>query len=226
MAAVAPVIDAAHVNVHAAARGAVLDLAGRTGLTPGLLDDLRYVLPLRPVTPAALAAVHRYGDVTEIVETHLREGALVRDADGTLRPTPKGLAFIDALYALHAEAAGRVWAGHDVTGLAASVGAVLDRAVRVPGGALEVMAPPYEPVAAPAGLLLFNRLAALRHHRADAHAESWRAADLAAAGIIGLKDPSRRAAIEADTNRRAAEPYRAMADGDRQALYDGLLRLV
>lgn len=225
-AAIAPVIDAAHVDVHAAARRAVLDLTERSGLTSGLLNDLRFVLPLRPVTTAALAAVHRYGDVTESVGVHLREGTLERDAGGALRLTSTGRAFVDALYAAHAEAAGRVWAGHDVAALAVSVGGVLDRAVRVPGGALEVMAPPYEPDAAPAGLLLFNRLAALRYHRADAHAESWRAAGLTADGIVALKDGPVRAAIEAETNRRAADPYRAMTDDDRQALYDGLLSLI
>ncbi|MEV4390862.1 hypothetical protein [Nonomuraea sp. NPDC049607] len=225
-AAIAPVIDAAHVNVHAAAGRALLDLVERSGLTAGLLNDLRFVLPLRPVTTAALAAVHRYGDVTEGVDVHVREGALERDADGSLRLTAQGRAFVDGLYAAHAEAAGRVWAGHDVTALAASAGGVLDRAVRVPGGALEVMAPPYEPDGAPAGLLLFNRLAALRYHRADAHAESWRAAGLTAAGIVALRDGPLRDTIEADTNRRAAAPYEAMTAADRQALYDGLLGLV
>ncbi|NUO96813.1 MAG: hypothetical protein HOW59_02670 [Nonomuraea sp.] len=223
-AAIAPVVDAAHVNVHAAAHRAVLDLAARSDVTPGLLDDLRFTLPLRPLTRASLATVYRYADVTEAVDLHLREGTLAQHPDGTLRLTPKGRAFVDGLHTLHAEAAGRVWG--DVSALAALVAGVLDRADRVPGGALELMAPPYEPDGAPAGLLLFNRLAALRYHRADAHAESWRAAGLTATAIVTLKDGPLRARVEADTNRRAAQPYAALTDDDRQTLYDGLLDLV
>jgi hypothetical protein len=228
-AAITPVIDAAHVNVHASARRAGIELAATAGVTGGYLVDLRFTLPLRPLTRASLAAVYRYGDAAgheEGLRDHLREGTLEEDADGTLRLTAKGTEFIHSLYDLHAATTGRVWAGHDVRGLAALVGGVLDRAVRVPGGALEVMAPPYEPEGAPAGLLLFNRLAALRYHRADAHAEAWRSAGLTAAEIVTLREGPLRVRVEEDTNLRAAEPYRALRQNERETLYDGLLGLV
>lgn len=228
-AAIAPVIDAAHVNVHASAHRAVTELAARSGVTPGLLHDLRFTLPLRPLTRASLAVVHRYGaaaDRERAVQDHLREGTLAEDADGTLTLTPKGLDHVHGLYALHAAAADRAWAGRDADGLAELVGTVLDLAERLPGGALEFVAPPYEPEGAPPGLLLFNRLAALRYHRADAHAAAWQEAGLTAEEIVALTDGPVRARVEAATNDLAAQPYRRLAERDRERLYDGLLTLI
>ncbi|NBF00355.1 hypothetical protein GUY59_45530, partial [Nonomuraea sp. K271] len=46
-ATIAPVIDAAHVSLHAEALRSVSDLAESSNLTPGLLVDLRFALPLR-----------------------------------------------------------------------------------------------------------------------------------------------------------------------------------
>jgi hypothetical protein len=41
-----------------------------------------------------------------------------------------------------------------------------------------MFAPPYERPVDPHGVLLFNRLAALRYHRSDAHAAAWAARGL------------------------------------------------
>lgn len=226
-AAIAPVINAAQVNVHAAARRAVTEHAEASGVTPGYLSDLRFMLPLRPVTRAQLGMIYRYRDAAEReggVQEHLREGTLIDD--GLLRVSGKGLAFVRRLYEVHAAAAERVWAGADVPDLAELAARVLGRAERVPGGALEVVAPPYEPEWATPGLLLFNRLAVLRYHRADAHAAAWQAAGLSAAEIVGLKDGPLRAGIEADTNRRAGAAYAVLSEKERDTLYDGLLELV
>ncbi|SEG78058.1 hypothetical protein SAMN05444920_104561 [Nonomuraea solani] len=220
-AAIAPVINAAHVNVHAAAARAVAELAETSGVTLGLLVDLRFAFPL---TRAALSIIYRYGEPPGLQE-HLREGTLTED-DGTLRLTGKGLEFVHRLYDLHAAAIERVWAGGDLPGLAALTGRVLDAAERVPGGALELVAPPYEPEGATPGLLLFNRLAVLRYHRADAHAVAWQAEGLSAAEIVGLTDKPLRARIEAETDRRAAAPYRVLTAGERETLYDGLMKLI
>ncbi|MFC7103272.1 hypothetical protein ACFQQB_24250 [Nonomuraea rubra] len=127
---------------------------------------------------------------------------------------------------MHAATAERVWAAHDLPGLAGLVDRVLQAAERLPGGALELVAPPYEPEGAPPGLLLFNRLAVVRYHRADAHAAAWRAAGLSAAGIVGLPDGPLRTGIEAETNLRASAPYGALTAGERETLYDELLKLV
>ncbi|TDC02882.1 hypothetical protein E1267_28310 [Nonomuraea longispora] len=205
-ATIAPVIDAAHVSLHAEALRSVGDLAESSNLTPGLLVDLRFAL--------------------RELDDHLREGSMTEDPGGLLRPTDAGLAFIHRLYDLHAAAAGRVWAGHDLAALEHLAGRVLDGAEREPGGALEVVAPPYEPEGTSPGVLLFNRIAALRHHRADAHAAAWQAERLTAPEIVALADGPLRARIEAGTNVRAAQPYRILSEDERDILYGGLLKLV
>ncbi|MGP3960813.1 hypothetical protein ACTWPT_32865 [Nonomuraea sp. 3N208] len=222
-AAIAPIIDAAHVNVHASALKAVTRLAETSGVTPGLLSDLRFALPLRPVTRAQLADVYRYREAG--VQEHLREGTLGEN-DGVLRLTAHGLEFIHRLYELHAAATERVWDGHDLPGLAGLAGRVLDEAGRAPGSALKAVVPPYEPEWATQGVVLFNRLAVLRYHRADAHAAAWQAAGLSAAEIVGLRDGPLRAGIESDTNLRAGAPYGVLSADERDTLYEGLLKLV
>ncbi|MEV0388764.1 hypothetical protein [Nonomuraea sp. NPDC050643] len=226
-AAIAPIISVVHVNVHAAASRAVTELSETSGVTPGFLSDLRFMLPLRPLTRAALAVIYRYrnGDAPGL-RRHLNEGTLAEYDDGTLRLTDKGLKFVHRLYDLHAAAAGRIWAGGDLPGLATLTGRVLDAAERVPGGALELVTPAYEPEGAEPRLLLFNRLAALRYHRADAHALAWQAEGLSAAEIVSLTDGPLRARIEAETDLRAAAPYGVLSAGERDTLYDGLLKLV
>ncbi|MCK2214349.1 hypothetical protein MF672_011180 [Actinomadura sp. ATCC 31491] len=228
-AAIAPVINAAHVNVLAAAHRAATELAETSGVTPGLLSDLRFALPLRPLPRSGLAAIRRYHDEAARaadVLAHLREGTLTDDGDGLLRLTDRGLAYVHRLYDVHAAAAARAWAAHDPAPLAGLAARVLAHAERVPGGALELVAPPYEPAGTPPGVLLLNRLAALRYHRADAHAAAWRAAGLSAAEIVGLRDGPLRAGVELETNERAGAPYGALSAGERETLYDGLLKLV
>ncbi|MDP4504061.1 hypothetical protein [Nonomuraea turcica] len=225
-AAIAPIIDAAHVNVHASALKAVTELAATSGVTPGLLSDLRFVFPLRPVTRGQLGSIYRYGGAD--VQEQVRTGTLVEN-DGILRLTAEGLEFIHRLYELHGAAAERVWGGHDLPGLAGLVGRVLDQAGRLPGGgsgALAAVAPPYEPEWAAPGVLLFNRLAVLRYHRADAHAAAWQAAGLSAAEIVELRNGPLRAGIETDTNLRAGAAYEVLSAEERDTLYDGLLKLV
>ncbi|MFD1546901.1 hypothetical protein [Nonomuraea guangzhouensis] len=227
---IGPVIAAVHVNVHASARKEV------AGLLPGFLIDLRFTLPVRPLTRRALATIYRYGDAAELdaeIRDHLERGTLEEDGDGALRPTAKALAFIDGLYAVHAATTERIWAGRDLQTLADLAGRVLDAAGASstdsggePGGAFAAMAPPYEPVGTPAGVLLFNRLAALRYHRADAHAAAWRAAGLTAAEIVALGPGPLRDRIERETNQRAAAPYGALTEHERALFHDGLLALV
>ncbi|HUR08917.1 MAG TPA: hypothetical protein VM347_40700 [Nonomuraea sp.] len=246
-ATIGPVIDAVHVNVHASARKEA------AGLLPGFLTDLRFTLPVRPLTRRSLATVYRYGDAAELdaeIREHLDQGTLEEAGDGALRPTAKALAFIDWLYAMHAATTERIWAGHDLQTLADLAGRVVDAAGAdsgaepggdhgaepggdpsgdpggEPGGAFAVMAPPYEPVGTPAGVLLFNRLAALRYHRADGHAAAWRAAGLTVAEIVALGPGPLRDRIERETNQRAATPYGAITEHERALFHGGLLALV
>jgi hypothetical protein len=216
-AAIAPVVDAVHIDVHAESRKSFVP----PGFAVGLLIDQRFTLPLRPLSRAALAVVYRYGgpDVT----VHLEEGTLVEHPDGRLEATPKALDFIHAVYDNHRKATRRLWP--DVKHLAELVGRVLDQALQDPGPALRVMAPPYEPFD-DAGVLLFNRIAALRYHRADSHAAAWEAEGLTAEQMVALEPGELRDRIERGTNERAAVPYSALTEGERAALLDGLLAMV
>ncbi|MFI6484609.1 hypothetical protein ACIBH1_42280 [Nonomuraea sp. NPDC050663] len=216
-AAIAPVIDAVHVDVHVESRKTFVP----PPFTPGLLIDQRYTLPIRPLTRPALAVVYRYGgpDLT----VHLDEGTLVEHPDGRLEASKEALDFIDTLYGFHSAATRRMWP--DVKHLAGLAGRVLDQALSDPGPALAVMAPPYEPIDE-AGVLLFNRLAALRYHRADSHAAAWQAEGLTAAEMAGLEPGEQRDRIERVTNERAALPYETLTESERAVLLDGLLALV
>lgn len=228
-ATMAPVVNAVHVNVHAAARRQRDDHAEACGLTPGLLIDLRYVLPARPLTRRDLSVVYRYGTAAELdaeIAAQLRQGTLAEDADGLLRLTDAGRSYLRGLYEVHAAATRRLWDAYDVPAVAALLGEVLARAAAEPGGAFAVMAPPYEPEGTPPGLLLFNRVAALRYHRADAHAAAWHAAGLTADTVVELGCGPLRDRIEEDTNRRAAQPYAALTGHERETLFEGLLALI
>ncbi|NUW44492.1 hypothetical protein [Nonomuraea rhodomycinica] len=228
-ATIAPVINAVHVNVHASARQERDDHAEACGLTPGFLGDLRYALPARPVTRDDLSVVYRYGSAADLdaeIGDHLRQGTLAEDGDGVLRLTAAGLSYVHGLYEVHAKAVARLWAAYDVPALAALLGEVLEGAVAEPGGAFAVMAPPYEPEGTPPGVLLFNRVAALRYHRADAHAAAWREAGLTADTVVELGCGPLRDRIEEDTNRRAAQPYATLTGGERETLFEGLLALI
>jgi hypothetical protein len=267
-AAIAPVINAVHVSVHAAARAVGRELPGTPDPSPGFLNDLRFTLPLRPLTRAALAAIYRYGTAAEresAVQDHLERGILTETPDGLLHATDRGLATIHSLYALHAAAVERIWPDHDVPALATLAGRVLTQARQdhsgptsaepaptasdrptsgrpafdrpasgrpasgcsadAVGSAFAVVVPPYEPQGAPPGVLLFDRLAALRYHRADAHAAAWQAAGLSVTEIVALKPGPARERLESRTNQGAARPYRILTEPERELLYGGLLRL-
>src|SRR5947207_2912744 len=95
-------------------------------------------------------------------------------------------------------------------------GRLLTAATATGGPAFAVFNPPHERPGDPPGVLLFNRLAALRYHRSDAHAAAWAARGLTAAEIVALPaDTPLRQDIEADTNRRAALPYEALPPNER-----------
>ncbi len=225
-AMLAPVIDRVHAAVHRASRGAVPDPPAHVG---GLID-LRFALLARPRSRAGLAAVYRYAEpgwLDREIAAHQEQGTLAADDSGALVPTPAGRAFLTGLLAVHAAVTGTLWAARadTVADLAGITGRLVEVAAGTGGPAYAVMAPPYEPPGAPAGLLLFNRLAAARYHRADAHAAAWRAAGLDAAGIRSLPPGPRRAAIEDATNRRAGEPYAALTPDERSRLLAGLTRL-
>lgn len=65
-------------------------------------------------------------------------------------------------------------------------------------------------------------MSVLRYHRADAHAAAWQAAGLTSQAMMQLPADPVRAAIEAETNRRAGAPYATLSADERVALLAGL----
>jgi len=141
-------------------------------------------------------------------------GWLVPTGD-ELAPGDRTAAFLDELYDLHAHITTTCWPA-DLSRLLDIAGRLLTAATATGGPAFAVFNPPHERPGDPPGVLLFNRLAALRYHRSDAHAAAWAARGLTAAEIVALPaDTPLRQDIEADTNRRAALPYEALPPNER-----------
>jgi hypothetical protein len=135
------------------------------------------------------------------------------------------LAFLHELYDLHAEVAAAVWP-RDPAGLAGTAGRLLTAAAATGGPAFSKFAPPHERPGDPAAVLLFNRLAALRYHRSDAHAAAWAARGLTAAQVVDLPAAAAlRQEIESDTDRLAAPPFAALPAAERLAFMAGLAAL-
>lgn len=198
--------------------GYVIDLrnplaAGRTVSADGLLAHCRYDNPDR---------------VHEAVQRSAEHGMLDLHDDGSIAATERGHKFLADLYALHADVLAELWEGeHEarVQRLAGVLGRLLDAAESTGGSAWSVQAPPHEPPDATASVLLLNRLSALRAHRADAHAAAWQAAGLTAEQIVAMPPGPERAAIEDDTNTRAAAPYTALTADERLELLADLAAL-
>jgi hypothetical protein len=204
------------------------ELARRYGLpSPELLDTLRFVLPRGPLHRAAFALAARY-DPAETVSRQVDElvaGHWLVPSGDELALSERAAAFLDELYDLHARVTTTCWP-EELSGLLDMVGRLLTAAAETGGPAFAVFAPPYERPGDPPGVLLFNRLAALRYHRSDAHAAAWAARGLTADEIVALPaDTPLRQEIEADTNRRAAPPYEALNPSERLQFLAGLAAL-
>jgi hypothetical protein len=201
----------------------------------GFLVDFRTRLaaPGGTISGAGLAALIRYGDPAEcqrVLDKQVAHGMIHRQPDGGIVATERGRAFLTELTDLHAEVTREIWAGHPegVRRLAGTLGRLLHAALDegpAPDGAFGELAPPYEPDGTPPGVLLLGRLGALRHHRADAHAEAWRAAGHTARTIVELTSGPERVAIELETDRRAAGPYAVLSAPERLRLLADLAAL-
>ncbi|NUR47236.1 MAG: hypothetical protein HOV71_03785 [Hamadaea sp.] len=240
-ALVAPAIDRVFAETMLAGRsmgGRELSEAYGGPPATGYLVDLRTRLgrPDGVVTAGQFAAVRRYGDLAqarEILAGQAERGMLTIAEDGTFQATDRGRAFVQAVYELHAKVTAELWAGFPVARLADLAGRALavaqdpaTWAQTQDGHALAAMAPPFEPFDTHNGATLLNRLGTLRYHRADAHAAAWQAAGLTAAGIVTLPGHSAvRISVEAETNRGAAAPWRALSPAERLEFLAGLAAL-
>jgi hypothetical protein len=230
---IAPVIERLTLAVvtKAMARGASATVP--TAVPPGamrMFGQLRIALLARKVPTAGLAAIYRYrdaGDVRRDLEGLHAAGLIDKTGDGAIQATGGGRAVLAEMYKASAEVAGELWAGQEgsLAGLSNLAGRVVEAALVTGGDAYMVMAPPYEPAGAAAGLLLHTRLSVLRYHRADAHAAAWQAAGLTSAAMSQMAASPVRDAIEAETNRRAGVPYTALDPDERMTFLAGLAAL-
>ncbi len=195
-----------------------------------MFAQLRTALAARPVTAAGIAAVYRYRDPDDVRGDldGLRAAGLIDPAgDGAIEATETGRAVLAGMYQAGAEVTGQLWSQHDsaLAGLNDLAGRVVQAGLATGGDAYMTTAPPYEPADATVGVLLHHRLSVLRYHRADAHAASWQAAGLTSEAMTQLPEGPMRAAIEAETNRRAGVPYAILSVDERVALLAGLAGL-
>lgn len=223
VALVAPAMDRIFLGTTLAGQEGCSDLARRYGgreATEFLVElRTRLAAPGGTVTDDGLTSVTRYRDPAacrRTLDKHLAHGTVVRHGDG-FRATARGLAFLDEVYALHARVTGDLWTEHRdrVARLVDTLGRLLAAAADNGGDAFAATAPPYEPDGTPPGVLLLNRLGALRYHRADAHAAACTAAGHTARTIVELPAGAERLAIEQETDRRAAGPYQALTASER-----------
>jgi hypothetical protein len=241
-ALVAPVIDRVFRGGMVAAREkGGRELVNRHGGSEavGFLIEFRTALawPDGVVRAADFAAVLRYRDLTaarDKLATAAGLGSIELTPNGDIRATPRGVRFLQALYDHHAAAMAEHFDGEGarVVRVVEALGVLLSAAGSpsapngaASGSALAAMAPPFEPPAAAADLLVLNRLGTLRYHRADAHAAAWGAAGLTAAQMLALPPGPQRDAIEAETNRRAAPPFAALPAPARLRLLADLAAL-
>jgi hypothetical protein len=234
-ALVAPAISRVHANMQDRTRAeGGRDLVRRHAVPHvPLLVTLRFVLPRGPLERAAFPLAARYDPPDGVLAAvdELVAGGWLQPTDGGLVPDPRVLDFLNEIYDLHARVTGAVWPTDlrwpaDVAWLADTTNALLGAAADTGGPAFTVFAPPHERPGDPPGLLLFNRLAALRYHRSDAHAAAWSARGLSAGEVQALPAGSALLQeIEADTNRGAAPPFAALPTTDRLTFLAGLAAL-
>jgi hypothetical protein len=203
------------------------------GAPPGamrMFAQLRTTLAARTISAAGIAAVYRYRDPDEVradLDRLRAAGLIAAAADGAIAATETGRAVLAGMYQAGAEVTGELWSQHNdaLAGLNDLAGRVVQAGLATGGNAYRAMAPPYEPADATAGVLLHHRLSVLRYHRADAHAAAWQAAGLTSEAMMQLPAGPVRAAIEAETNRRAGVPYATLSADERVALLGGLAAL-
>jgi hypothetical protein len=225
-AAVAPAIDRAVIDIHlrsrdrirAAARDHAIDRAGP-------LVEFRFALLAGPVERSTAEAVARYfpaGGLDEELGVQVAQGTVEVDGvDGRMTLTPLGAVVVNEIYDIHAAATAEAWGARpsdEIRWLAETAQRLLGAARPTAGPAFAGMGRPHERPGDPDTLVLFNRLSALRYHRADAHAVAWAAAGHTAESVDSLAPGPERDVIEAETNRRAAAPFAGLTGPERLRL--------
>lgn len=231
-AAIAPIIDGVHRRLHelsAPAGRAAIDRIGRHPPHVGVLITLRFRLLGGPVPMSAVLLSARYSPAEKVrrATSDLVDTGWLTEQNDAISATDRTTALLNQLYDIHAVTIGEHWdpTDADLSRLAGLVQRLLAAAEQTAGPAFSALSPPVERPSDRVGLLLFNRLAALRYHRSDAHAAAWAADALTADQMVDLGPGVQRERIEAATNRTAATPFTALTNAEQTELLHGLGRL-
>jgi hypothetical protein len=190
---------------------------------------LRNVYPDRTFEAEALFAVFTYQPqipVREGLEDLIASGHVASVTDTQLVLTDSGRHVIADIASQADSVARQLWPDaaifEGITPLAENAVAAIDDG----GLAYSVMAPPAsKPDHLCAAGWFAELLTALRFHRFDCHIAAWHAAGLTVEEIMRLPDGPHRDAIEAETNRRSATPYRTLSPVERQRFVAGITAL-
>jgi hypothetical protein len=235
-AEVAPEIDRVHAGFHQRAAAAFRQSGLERPPHAGFLISLRFALAdlSRPLPLSVVKLAFRYSapeDVAAAVAELAEADWLHLDGE-LVQPARRTVSWISGLYDVHAEVAAAAWepvapdlVAPDLVAPAALAGRLLTAATETPGPVLAALCPPYERAGDPPGVVLFNRLAVFRYHRADAHAAAWAAEGLTAQEMQALRPGELRDRIEAETNRLAAPPFETLTGTERRTFLDGLRAL-
>lgn len=198
----------------------------------GVVIDLRSPLAAgRTVGEDVVSGLFRHQDPQAVWKSLQRaaDNGLLEPGDGGgYALTERGSAFLTELYAQHATVLGELWeADHAdrVQRTAALAGRLVHAAAATGGPAWNVLAPPHEPPDATPGVLLLDRLAALRAHRADAREAARQSAGLTAEQAAAVRGGPEHEEVEDEANERAGAPYAAIDAEDRLTLLADLAAL-
>ena len=195
-----------------------------------LIGNLRNLAPGRVVTRTAVLSVSAYQAPSVVdrgIDGLIGAGLLTDIGDGHICLTESSAGLAVDIHTGGGEVTTQLWSGQDErVGVLAALAARALRAAPADGGdAFALMAPLAEPVDATDSALLAERLTGLRFHRFDAHVAAWWSAGLTVDEIKNVPPGAARAAIELETNRRAATPYEALDPADRLHFLAGLAAL-
>jgi hypothetical protein len=219
IALIGPVIDRIVISVnHAVTKEDLATVRDGQQFSPSALALIAANLATGRITLDDFAALNRYqtfGPFEPFLAGLEERGAITRDADRAIVPTPAGLKMARAIVDVQFGAVARLWAPRS---------AGVQRAaplVRRAAAAAEQEGLPLARYAASAWRATSHPAAdlwcdatTLRLHRAEAHAAAWTEAGHTAASIKTLAHGQERDAIEFRTNQFAALPWADLSDDE------------
>lgn len=221
--AVAPMLDRLRLSIMKRLFSPLAAVSEKHGISTDVATVaayLRNTFPNRPFARDWLLAIFTYQS-PEKANAGLAElvsRGFVADGGGRLRLTDEAHDLMRDLVAAGDAATAELWADDaQFVGRAIPLARrAVDHAAGEAGPVLSVTmpSPGNDEWLSPAGVL-GELVAALRFHRFDAHVAAWQAAGLTVDEIKELGPGTVRDAIEADTDARAAAPYRALTPDER-----------